>query len=387
MKKIGILTFHRSINYGAYMQCLSLSHYLSENLPDCKVEVIDYESKIMHDIYVPKINLSAIRHPKLYFSSKVKYSEFQKAAEYLPLSSKHFISDGDDEALYTYIKDNYDIVIVGSDAVWNWVKRGFPNPYLLKKPDGVLKFSYAASAYGMGPEFVGEDEQQYLKDSFENFKFIGVRDEYTRELVLKACPEAKVFFTCDPTVFLDLNYVLNLLGKTKESFREYIYKKYSLPPNKIIIGVMGTSNETVSAIKKQYGDKCYIVCLYSYLKEADNFMSELSPLEWALVFGLFDLTITSYFHGTLLSLRNNTPVISIDKTDFSKHNEGKIHDVLRRTELLDCYFTGDNTVDDIVKQSQVILNNKQIYKNKISDRIQAMSDSKEKILCALKEVL
>ena len=42
MKKIGILTYHKSINYGAFMQCYALSHKLSHDFPEAKVEVINY---------------------------------------------------------------------------------------------------------------------------------------------------------------------------------------------------------------------------------------------------------------------------------------------------------------------------------------------------------
>ena len=38
--KIGILTFHNALNYGAVLQCYALQHYLQEKGHD--VEVIDY---------------------------------------------------------------------------------------------------------------------------------------------------------------------------------------------------------------------------------------------------------------------------------------------------------------------------------------------------------
>ncbi len=48
--RIGILTFHRSINCGAVMQCYSLSKKLQQEFPDAVVEVIDY--------HMPKIAAS-----------------------------------------------------------------------------------------------------------------------------------------------------------------------------------------------------------------------------------------------------------------------------------------------------------------------------------------
>ena len=40
--KLGILTFHKSINYGAFMQCYALSQRLQRDFPQIEVEVIDY---------------------------------------------------------------------------------------------------------------------------------------------------------------------------------------------------------------------------------------------------------------------------------------------------------------------------------------------------------
>ncbi len=387
MKKIGILTFHRSINYGAYMQCLSLSRFLSKQLPDCKVEVIDYESKIMHDIYVPKITLSCIKHPGLYFLTKKKYAAFLDSLKHLPLSDKYFCSDGVSEALEKYITDNYDAVIVGSDAVWNWVKRGFPNPYLLGFGSDIKKFSYAASAYGMSMDHVGEKETAYFSEALKSFSFIGYRDEYTKALVNTVCPEAEPTFTCDPTLFLDMEYVLGLMKHTKESFKEYIFEKYKLPKDKILIGAMETSNAVIEKVKKHYGDKCYVVCVYNYLSSADKYIADLNPLEWSQIFSLFDITITNYFHGTLLSLKNNTPIISIDRTEFSKKYEGKIHDVLRRMDLLDCYFTGEATSDEIIDKVEFVLANKSSYKTKIETNLELLAETKNRLLNALKEVL
>ena len=40
--RIGILTFHRSINYGAFLQSYALSTTVASSFPDAKVEIIDY---------------------------------------------------------------------------------------------------------------------------------------------------------------------------------------------------------------------------------------------------------------------------------------------------------------------------------------------------------
>ena len=56
MKKIGILTFHKAINYGAYLQAFSLSERLKKEFSDCHVEIIDYiPQKEKKKIYIKQI--------------------------------------------------------------------------------------------------------------------------------------------------------------------------------------------------------------------------------------------------------------------------------------------------------------------------------------------
>lgn len=365
MKRIGILTFHRSINYGAYMQSFSLSHYLQKRFPDCQVEVIDYESKFMGEHYVPRLNLSYLRHPIIFHHKKKQYQSFQKALSHLPLSQQYFAFDGVDEDFSRYVNDRYDVVIVGSDAVFNWLKRGFPNPYVC--PPGNRKLSYAASAYGMSKQQVKPEQMEAFGKFLEEFSFVGVRDVYTEGLVRQACAAAQPEFTCDPTVFLDLDEVYARLGHTQESFREHIYKKYRLPQNKKLIGVMETNPEAMQVLRKALGGDYYFVGLYSHTKGVDKHIGDVNPLEWSVLFGLFEMTITNYFHGTLLSLRNHTPVLSFDRTPFSKLHEGKIHDVMRRMDLLDCCFQGSWQPENVVTQAKHILDNPESYRQKIAN--------------------
>ena len=199
-------------------------------------------------------------------------------------------------------QDDYDIFIVGSDAVWNWCKRGFPNPYLMNFQKPVVKMSYAASAYGMDSNFVGEKEHTYFAESLKDFSFIGVRDQYTNDLVKYVCPSCEPTFTCDPTVFLEMQDVYDEVGMQPEVFKAYIRKKYRIDPEKKLIGIMGVPADIVKRIRQRLGDSYILVSLYHYSRGTDRQLIDLSPFEWAAIFGMFDATVTSYFHGTLPSI-------------------------------------------------------------------------------------
>ena len=52
--RIGILTFHRAHNYGAFLQCLSLVSKLKKEFPNDCIEVVDVNTKEMNDYYSTK---------------------------------------------------------------------------------------------------------------------------------------------------------------------------------------------------------------------------------------------------------------------------------------------------------------------------------------------
>ncbi len=387
MKKIGIFTFHRSINYGAFMQAYSLSKKIQKNFPDTTVEIIDYTSKLMDVHYVPRINRSTIRNPQGYFLKKRQYKLFKGALDRLPLSEKKICSDGQTRQVLKAYEDDYDVFVVGSDAVWNWCKRGFPNPYLLNFEKDVKKLSYAASAYGMDSSYVKDEERKYFASSLERFDFIGVRDEYTATLVKSVSSAASPEYTCDPTVFLNLDDVYSEIGMSREEFRTKIYRKLNINENKKIIGMMGVPAELAEKIARRFGGEYVLVNLYNYSRFVKTQLLDIDPFEWAAVFGLFDLTVTSFFHGTLLSLCNGTPVINYDFSEFSKKNEGKICDVMRRLDLSDCHFKSKNDFDLIIKKAEKVLGNRAAYSAKIAANMTTLSASSDKFFDKLGECL
>lgn len=365
-ERIGILTFHRSINYGAFMQAYSLSHYLKKKYPNSTVEIIDYESRTMHEHYIPKVSLVTFRHPIVSAKKAKQYQQFQNELTKLPLSKEHFEFDGNQDSFESYLKENYDIIIVGSDAVWNWVKRGFPNPYILDF-DGPVKMSYAASAYGM--DYLKQDDAHLSRfaEIVTGYEFVGVRDRYTADFIQKITNGSVTpSINCDPTFFLDLKEVAGDAFPGCENPLTDLKKKYHIPLDKKIIGVMEANTRAIVELREHFKDY-YFIALYNYTREADLFLGELAPCEWALIFGMFELTLTNYYHGTLLSLVNQTPVISSDRTDFSKVHLGKIPDVMNKMGLTDCCFVGGADNATMKNKIEDILNNRPQFVKRIQE--------------------
>lgn len=356
--RIGILTFHRSVNNGAVMQCYALSKRIKQDFPNDVVEVIDYHMPKIEQKYsvtlaqffksssmilMLKKAYQLLREPDMFKKNNQRNAVFKNAITKLPLSRDRIFDDNDEE-LVDYINSHYDILIVGSDAVWNYVTRGFPNAYFPDERIKCYKLSYAASCFGM--EFLNcpQEDRIRIGQILERFEFIGVRDTATEDFVKwSKCIKTPVH-TCDPTALLDVENLpidVNLLNK------KLIQKGFDL--NKPTIGVMG-NEKMVNMIRKFYGNKYQIAALYNYTKGADIQLFDLEPYEWAYVFRYFGITFTTYFHGTMLSLRNGVPVICIAlKTEFAKQHVPKTLDVLRRLGYEDWYFKTDYTSENLNK--------------------------------------
>lgn len=353
LKKIGILTFHRSYNYGAFMQCYSLSKKIAEDFPQCQVEVIDYCTERMWQNYPTKLlpyilgpadkRNSAkqmikqigkiVLNPKLLNEKRMLYAGFGEDLENLPLSDFRIISDQYD-MLFKKIDEEYDVLIVGSDAVWEYHTYPFPNAYFPNFHFEHTKLmSYAASSDRMHSSDLTDKSKQYIMDTLDRFEYIGVRDVSTENFLKAVSSNFNVNHNCDPTTFLELEKVPRDLKRVKKELVEH-----GIELEKPIIGLMG-NNELCAMLRKMFGKKYQIVSVYQHVRDADYNFDYLTPFEWAKIFSLFSVTVTKYFHGSMLSLKNGTPTIATDywfKKDICHIT--KIEDLYQRLGLREHYF-------------------------------------------------
>lgn len=350
--RIGILTYHRSVNYGAFMQCYSLSQRLIKDYPNAKIEVIDFCTKDVFDRYNPRLAtfifgpkhlrnslriqcknlIKLLLQPEMIKEKKLQYEAFQRNLKLLPLSARTVISN-ELKCFEDAFDNNYDIIIVGSDAVWEYKTYPFPNPYFMHNNLHAMILSYAASADRMHISIINETEKDYIKQSLLQYNYIGIRDISTEHILDELIPGKKWYHNCDPTAFLDIE----LLGEYRKSVFEKL-KKSGVDFTKPIIGVMAGTYIT-RVLKRYFGNRCSIVSVYNYNEAADYNLCNLEPLEWSVVFSFFDITFTRYFHGTWLSLKNNTPTIIIDdwNQEDSLH-DSKLLDLAKRLNLIEWYF-------------------------------------------------
>ncbi len=180
IKKIGIITFHRSHNYGAVLQAYALLTTLEKM--GHKVEIIDYWPKYREGDYSLFNFQSKSNNGKVTWASTIKtfikrvltfpnrwkmYSRFNSFIKHrlkVRNTSNHLGSD---------IPDKYDVIICGSDQIWRYNSgriAGFDDVYFAKYPlnKKVVKLSYGSS---MGDMDLDEDAKKIFSKLIENLYF------------------------------------------------------------------------------------------------------------------------------------------------------------------------------------------------------------------------
>lgn len=355
--KIGILTFHRSINYGAVTQCYTLASRLQRDFPGAEVEVIDYVPQWRVDSYKPtlknfifkgvsrgnghKLNAKIvasklkelITHPCRYRQIRTRYAAFQRSMSCLPLSKEQYRKN-DTAAFREAVRGKYDLIIVGSDCVWEWSTVPLPSPYYLNGDFGAVKASFAASVGTDDYAKLSERERQELREAIGDFSYVGVRDSSSEYVVQGVCPGKPFHHNCDPTTLLDPAE----LEPYRQQAREKLVK-HKIDPDKPIVCVMG--NEKLGKLARRiFGGRAQLVGVYVPNKYCDVFLSDLEALEWAALFGLCRLTVTTFFHGTMLSLANRVPVLSFDYLPETEKQHTKLHELYDRLGLQKMYYRG-----------------------------------------------
>lgn len=352
-KKIGILTLHRALNYGAVWQCYALKT-TCEAL-GYQTETIDYNP---YGDYQAKWAMH--KRPSVAYRYLMQLCQFNQFVIRYLNPTAHTVS-------HEWIKSNppaVDIFIVGSDTVWsNAVAGDFLDSYLLDfAPSHVKRISYAASTGGNPMEL-----DEYQLGELRKFKAISIREKQSvHDVQSKAnIPVADV---CDPTLLL-----------TEKDYEPLEKKPLCLPKHYMVYFDLAEDPfcaDTAKRLSKEL--KLPILNLAGKYKRWARY-NRLAPTpeEWLYIIHHADYVCTNSFHGVCFSIIFNRPFVCCAalKGGRSKTN-GRVQNLLEQTHLKDRYVT----------------DNEQVAKNvmgggKIEDREKFISQYRERSLEWLKNAL
>lgn len=201
--KIGILNFHRALNYGAVLQCYGLQETLKSLGHD--VSVIDYRPQIIEQGNRKYFNLSYLKECKfilfiksfiatillLFKKTKAIKSFDNFLNRYLNVSKPVITLDN------VKLLDKYDIIFVGSDQVWSEKIIGIDDIFLGNfKREHVKYVSYAASLGASA--YFDDPKQQKLLEYLHNYSKLSVREGYLKDWLKANGFDSQV--TLDPSL-------------------------------------------------------------------------------------------------------------------------------------------------------------------------------------------
>jgi hypothetical protein len=303
--RIGVLTYHRSYSYGACLQAYATVAFLNEK--GYTAELIDYtnayEQRFRKLFFTENGKLSG------YVSSIIKdvllrkrhYSKlaFDRPNNDYPISSTKYKSHEDLK------KVNYDVLIVGSDQMWNRnISNGLDEAYLLRYGKAKRRISVATS---MGSVKLTEEEKMKFKIAFENFTAISTREDYAKEQ-LQPLTEKPIKVLMDPTfLFSGADWVQRLALKSKT----YAVKndKYILT---FFLAADNSYKEKVAGYAKLFGLPVWSIQSTRVKRvDSDRVILGATIEDFVALLMNAELVITDSFHGVALSINLKKNFISI----------------------------------------------------------------------------
>lgn len=200
MKPVGVLTFTRTMNYGAELQGLALKMtierlgYVSEMVNYVNAAVADRE-----EVRYP--GLRDIAHPRRALKMLCNHGPNKERFAGCWEFSHTYNVFGPEACTLEDVYRRYGAVVVGSDQVWNPKLTGGDLTFFLPEGQGPSprKIAYAAS---FGDAFDMFECGGKYRDAMEGFDAIGIREAYAAEK-LDAVLDREVISVLDPTLLVD----------------------------------------------------------------------------------------------------------------------------------------------------------------------------------------
>ena len=298
--KIGIITFHSSLNCGSMLQAYALQTVLEKRY-GADVEIINFSnsgSRNMYSIIDKRPKKSAIRNNIKSISNLGTIIPYRK--DYLSFKEKYLhVSAGDYKTAeqLTGIEKNYDILIAGGDQVWNVKCPDADKAYFLGFANNVKKVAYSPSlgANDISENVSNPDEyRRYLLD----FDYLSVREPNGKKWLEKLTGR-DVEIVADPTLLLTKNEWCSGF-ELPETDEHYIFN-YAFWHNR------EETNKAIQKMSEQMNMPVYVLdgkswAYYKLDKYGIKKYKMTGPLAFLSLMKNADLVLTQSFHGTIFSV-------------------------------------------------------------------------------------
>lgn len=231
--KIGTLTLHLPFNYGNALQMFSLHRYLLEQGYDAEIlshwfcenqdEIWKWHN-FMAESFKNKVRFALrcctwtgafcqyLREVKFrkWHDSMIRWSREEGAASVFPADAI-----------------SHDVVVVGSDQVWNPKYRTSEFFLLPCFPDRIKKIAYAAS---LGSDAFPPEKRSFYARNLARFSAVSVRESSAVDILKRECG-SDATLVVDPTLLHTREEWCKLLGVVEPRREKNFYMLYLVTPD------------------------------------------------------------------------------------------------------------------------------------------------------------
>ena len=338
MKKVGIITLHRVVNYGSVLQTYALQTKIQKL--GYKVEIIDYYPDRLHllgmekriknkgKLFEKNIFIRNFARVIIFPSYLIRFKVFKNfLKKYINLTKKVYYSEND----LNSASFDYDIYCTGSDQVWNcgWNEK-FDYPYYLSfAPDDKKKIAYAAS---FGKSKLDSNEISETKKYLKRYDSISLREKSGVDIVNGLGVKNSVNVV-DPTLLLNGNE-WRKISSNKYKNEKYILV-YNLNRNKKI-------DRYAENLSKKTGLKIKFLSyqLHEFYKHGQIVCNPKVEDFLALIDNA-EFVITDSFHATAFSINFHTQFVIVYPEKYST----RLQSILEITGLENRVAKDENDLD------------------------------------------
>ena len=289
--KIGIVTYHRTNNYGAVMQALA-TRFVLEDMGH-EAYYVDYwpeYHKEMYQVFPKKMfwRMNILQKGNFLLKLCLYHKAMKKRIE----NFEHFFQT----QVFPYChseREEYDAIVYGSDQIWRRQKAlNNYNPVYFGKNDFKAKqhVTYAASM-GLLPK--KEADRQIVKELVSHLDKISVREEGLKKLLLSLGYD-NVSLVLDPTLLL-----------SSEAWDRHLPTEPYKGEKYVLVYIIASNAFNLKAIKNfadSKGLKMKVLRGYANTKETKTNITTEGPLEFVRLIKNAEYVFSASFHGLAFSI-------------------------------------------------------------------------------------
>lgn len=368
--RILLITWYRNYNYGTALQAYALKSIIEDPsitglmskdaFWKCKCELLPHipcpqrKRGKWKKLFIPRTyfsKLNDLMDKKIYNHNKALFLKREKTFDDFVIQNFVFAADHNiqNEEELRQIAQSYDIILAGSDQIWNPVS--LDPLYLLQSISAEKKMSYGSS---LSVQEIKPVDEPIYRQSLSTFKAISIRDRKCRAQ-LETIVGKPIATVVDPVILLGRNALI-------QSAQEIISDPY------IFCYFLGSKKEhrlfAASEAKKRN------LQIHAVINVGSNYSADrplksvadwdVDPWKFVGYIKNASLVITDSFHATVIATLCHTQFIVLEKDSKRPEQNNRILEFLDSTGLIDRWEQKD--INHVINEKQWLQSDRALMK-------------------------